>query len=241
MSRLIRSVAALAPLMLLASCILVPGKFTSTLDIRADRSFTFTYVGEIIAADPSKGLDSLGSAASTDEDKKDGEKDPEAAAKAAASAAEKAEKDKDNEAKMAAIASELAKEEGYRSVKYLGKNRFLVDYRISGKLSHGFVFPYNPDAQAIFPFLSLDLRQGGRVRVQAPGFASARDKGGDMGMGSSTPNEELDGTFTLTTNAEIVSQNQEDGPTAGPQGRQIVWKVSPLTKTAPMAVLHFKL
>ena len=50
--RLARLVVALAAPLLLASCFLSPGKFVSTLDIRKDRSFTFTYVGEIIAADP---------------------------------------------------------------------------------------------------------------------------------------------------------------------------------------------
>ena len=32
----------LAAPLLLASCLLTPGKFTSTLDINRDRSFTFT-------------------------------------------------------------------------------------------------------------------------------------------------------------------------------------------------------
>jgi len=56
-----------------------------------------------------------------------------------------------------------------------------------------------------------------------------------MGAGKGTP--EREGSFTLTTNAEIVSQNQEDGATSTPQGKQIVWKITPYTRIAPMAVL----
>ena len=50
--------------------------------------------------------------------------------------------------------------------------------------------------------------------------------------------DKLDGTFTLTTDAEVVSQNNEGGATAGPNGKTITWKASPLTKDAPMAVLR---
>ena len=35
--------------LLLAGCLLAPGRFTSSLDIRADRSFTFAYQGEVHA------------------------------------------------------------------------------------------------------------------------------------------------------------------------------------------------
>ena len=54
--RIGRLALALAAPFLLASCFLSPGKFVSTLDIRKDRSFTFTYVGEIISADGKKAL-----------------------------------------------------------------------------------------------------------------------------------------------------------------------------------------
>ena len=46
-------IAILAPL-LLVGCILSPGKFTSTMTINADRTFAFTYKGEVIASDPSE-------------------------------------------------------------------------------------------------------------------------------------------------------------------------------------------
>src|SRR5436305_2070124 len=42
---------ALAAPLMLASCLFVPGKFESALTIHADRSFTFAYVGEVMAVD----------------------------------------------------------------------------------------------------------------------------------------------------------------------------------------------
>ena len=222
----------LAPL-LLASCVLTPGKFTSTLTILADRHFTFSYVGEVYAlegGDQLKGLSDLGGAAG-----KNGKETPlSAREKAAKEAQEKAEAD----AKNRAIAEALSKEEGYRSAVYVGDGKFLIDYAISGTLDHAFVYPYNIDAEAVFPFIAVEVRRGGTVRVNAPGFANDSNKAGDMGGGMSGGPSKLDGTFTLITDAEIVSQNNEDGPTVADGRKTIVWKATPLTKTAPTAVLR---
>ena len=54
--KLFRLAALLAAPLLLASCLLSPGKFVSSLDIRKDRSFTFAYQGEILLLDPSEGI-----------------------------------------------------------------------------------------------------------------------------------------------------------------------------------------
>lgn len=209
-----RLVALAAPL-LLTGCLLTPGKFTSTLDVRADRSFTFTYVGEVIAPEP----DTPGSA----EDKPT---DPEAERK-----------------RMQTLADALVKEYGFRSVRPLGDDRLAIDYSVSGRLTHGFVFPFNPDAEVLVPFLMIELRGKDGVRVKAPAFAknsqptiSAPGMGAPPGGGT---NERIDGTFTLTTDATIVSQNQEEGATRAPDGRsQIVWRITPLTQDAPVAVLR---
>ncbi len=45
------------PLML-CSCLLVPGKFVSDLTIHADRSFVFSYKGQVIASDPTDSMSS---------------------------------------------------------------------------------------------------------------------------------------------------------------------------------------
>lgn len=266
-----RIAAIMAPLLLLSACLLTPGKFTSTLDIRADRSFTFTYQGEVIATDPGESLPKSPKSGASDDDsdapvdhnsayymdiaqrskgkgtpKGDGKGDPQTGG-ASGDGDIDLIPDKDRDAKLTAIAAALAKEKGFRSAKYVGNNKMLVDYSITSRLDHSFIFPFNIDAQAIIPFLAIEVRADGKVRVQAPGFANG-DKsggiGGGMGGGMGGPGapdagKALDGTFTLTTNAEIVSQNQEEGATDTPRGKQVVWKVNSLTKTAPMATLRF--
>ena len=209
-----RLALALAAPFLLASCLLSPGKFTSTLDIRKDRSFTFTYVGEIIAADPKVTSGSGSDATPT---------------KPAAPTAETI-------AQRKAIAEALSKEEGYRSVQYLGGDKFRVDYSISGRLDRGFVYPINLDAMAFVPWIAAELRKDGSVRIKAIAFG---DPGDALGSGNpSGPAEGREGTFTLTTDAILVMQNNEEGMAAGP-GTKIVWHVTPTTKAVPTAVIRF--
>ena len=45
-------VVAVAASLLLAACFLLPGKFVSTLDVKQDGRFTFTYKGEIVVFNP---------------------------------------------------------------------------------------------------------------------------------------------------------------------------------------------
>ncbi|QHL89780.1 hypothetical protein GVO57_01755 [Sphingomonas changnyeongensis] len=216
--------------LLLTGCLLTPGKFSSRLTVNADRSFTFSYQGEVIALDPDKAMSGAMSDAI------------EGAAKNKAEAAKNREAEgRDNAAKNAALAEALGREAGYRSVRYLGGNRFLIDYQLSGTLSHGFVFPFNSDAGAIFPFLSVELRANGTVRVKAPGFAADDSGLGRDAPGMNRPASEVDGVFVIDTDAEIVSQNSEDGATAGTEGRRLLsWKATPLTRDAPTAVLRLK-
>lgn len=246
--------------LLLSSCFLTPGKFTSKLVVNADRSFTFGYQGEVIAldlgnefgkstgdkndADDTKNFDPpvegeeteasfLPVAWAQDESPATAEAEGDAAKD---TAAQEAEKDR----KLRAVADALRKEQGYRSVEYVGKGKFVVDYQISGTLTHSFIFPFNIDAEAVFPFLAIELRNGGMVRVKAPAFGNdsgGKEAMGGMGGSGSDPRKAVDGSFTLETDAEIVSQNNEDGATTTGARKTIVWKVTPLTKDAPTAVL----
>lgn len=221
-----RVAAVGAAALLLAGCLLSPGKFNATLTVNADRSFAFSYVGEVIAADPSESVPSG--------DEKD------KAVAAATAAKKKAETD----AKMRAIADALGKEAGYRSVRYVGDRKFMIDYRIEGRLDHHFTFPFNSDAQAIVPFLMVELRANGTVRVKAPGFAAEQASGMANQAGGAGPlsdgNPSLDGVFTLDTDAEIVSQNSEDGATAAGARKTIRWRATPLSRDAPTAVLRLR-
>ncbi|MGC4250263.1 MAG: hypothetical protein QM605_02030 [Sphingobium sp.] len=250
MSVLSRAFMALSAVLLLSACLVTPGKFDSTLDIRADRSFTFTYKGEIIASDMGKdfpGPDSLGD-----------EPGDDAAPTAQDSAYRTARllqvkdetgeqsfsnrKDAGDDARMQAIAEALAKEKGFRAARYMGDHKFEIDYAISGKLDHAFLFPFNTDAQIILPFVAVELRGADRVRMKAPGFSTSYDKSQGPSMGGSDDDaaKALDGTFKLTTDAEIVAQNQEDGAQDTPQGKRIIWKVTPMTADAPSATLRMK-
>jgi hypothetical protein len=226
--KIARLAFVLAAPLLLTACLLTPGRFTSTLDIKRDRSFAFTYAGEVIAVD-----EKANETCRTD----DGEE-----CDAAAQAAAKAKRDSEQEGKLREIAEALSKEEGYRSVQYLGQRKFRVDYAVSGRLDRNFVYPFNTDAAALFPWIAIELRKDGTARVKAPAFGEGNDVGAMPGP--INPMEqaaaERQGTFTLTTDAEVVMQNEESGLQAGPGGAsKIVWRVTPTSQTVPTAVLRF--
>lgn len=233
--RLAAIALALAAPLALAGCLLTPGKFTSELAVNADRTFSFSYVGEVIAVDPSSEMSSASEpgADATEEEKK----------AAADKKAEVAKASAELETKRKAMAEALAKEAGYRSVRYVGDGKYLIDYAISGRLDHSFVFPFNSDAEVAIPFIALELRKDGAVRVKAPAFGKSGNKpSSDMGMGIGAPDSMnlAEGAFTVTTDAEIVMHNNEDGVKAAGAKKAIVWRVTPLSKDAPVAVLRFK-
>ena len=233
----------------LASCVLTPGKFVSTLRIDADRHFTFTYIGEVVALDIGddmmKGLGDSPAEDTTDPASGDGTATLQQLA-FQDKAESKADDSKDAASKKAAtdaknrtIAATLAKETGYRKVTYLGDGKFSIDYAISGTLDHSFLWPYNVDAEIMFPFIAVELRANNTVRIKAPAFANENSKSSSMGMpGMDKASSQLDGVFTLDTNAEIVSQNNEDGAVTTGGRKTITWKATPLTKDAPSAVLR---
>jgi len=227
----------------LASCVLTPGKFVSTLRIDADRHFAFSYVGEVYALDMGDNMmQGLGtpSPSKADPARYDGAARPSpqriALQEKDDSAKDAAAKKADADRKNRAIAEALSKEAGYRKVAYLGDGKFSLDYAISGTLDHGFVWPFNTDAQLVFPFIAVELRANNSVRVKAPAFANDSQSKGMPGMDQAS--SKLDGVFTLDTNAEIVSQNNEDGPVAAGGRKTIKWRATPLTKDAPTAVLR---
>jgi len=233
----------------LASCVLTPGKFVSTLRIDADRHFTFTYIGEVVALDIGddmmKGLGDSPAEDTTDPASGDGTATlqqlafQEKAESKADDSKDAASKKAATDAKNRTIAATLAKETGYRKVTYLGDGKFSIDYAISGTLDHSFLWPYNVDAEIMFPFIAVELRANNTVRIKAPAFANENSKSSSMGMpGMDKASSQLDGVFTLDTNAEIVSQNNEDGAVTTGGRKTITWKATPLTKDAPSAVLR---
>lgn len=261
MAGAVRWLSILVAPLLLTSCLLVPAKFVSTLDIQPDRTFTFTYVGEVMLLKSSR---PDMNAPDADGEEKGSEQSfgapageeprmfPIAVKSASGKPAKPGEdfgESSEDVAQIKRLAEMLRNEYGYRSVRYLGDRKLAIDYRISGTLDHAFLFPFNPDGEIIVPFVAIELRGKDRVRVKAPGFASEGASSPMSGMGglggamgsADNPASALDGTFTLTTGAEIVSQNQEDGAQTLPDGsRKIIWTATPLTKGAPMAVLKVR-
>jgi len=237
--------------MVLVGCLLAPGKFTSTLTINADRTFTYSYQGEVYAFDLDQAMKDMPSGSDDDDGAKktDGASLKTAMFTGGFAQDKDAGKDKpkddpkakaDNDAKNREMAATLSKEAGFRKVDYVGDNKFVIDYQISGKLDHSYLFPYNLDAGIIIPFVAVELRANGTARVKAPGFANdSKDAAGGMGSDASKASAKLDGTFILDTDAEIVSQNNEDGAKTVGGRKTVTWKATPLSNTAPMAVVRF--
>jgi hypothetical protein len=144
------------------------------------------------------------------------------------------------------LAERMRKQAGWRSVQYMGDGKYVVDFAIAGRLDHDFSFPSLERVPMITPFVAIYRRTDGTVRIDAPAF-SAGANGGPMGAmmqgmgGEKTPSKgmpELDGSFAVVTDGEILANNTDDGPQAGAAGlRRLAWKVNPRTAAAPTALL----
>lgn len=189
---------------LLSACLLSPGKFVSTLDLRKDGRFAFTYSGEIYLLGLSK-LAQMGQAAerkfeaepcysddaqtrrecTADELTRQQAEWADRQSRAAKKTTREAEQARimfggiDPASPRAAeeLAERLRKQAGWKSVVYKGDGRYLVDFAISGRMDHDFAFPTIERFPAANPFVVLNRRVDDTVRVDAPGFAP----GGAMG------------------------------------------------------------
>lgn len=215
MVRLLRMMFALAAPLLLASC-LTPGRFTASLEIGRDRSFTFTYVGEAVVTDPSSSIRITTGEGSEAPQERQPPEMPEA----------------DRQRIIAALSREV----GYRSVAYVGGNKFRIDYSISGRLDRSFVFPMNPDGMALFPWVVIEVRRDGTAQVTGGGFGDAEGRTDEQN--AQNANRHRQGTFSLNTEADLVQHNSEGR--ANPGGRtSLTWDVTPESRPAPSALLRF--
>ncbi|OCC25099.1 hypothetical protein MB02_05575 [Croceicoccus estronivorus] len=205
---------------LLSACFITPGHFTSTLDIRKNGQFSFTYQGEIFMLAFSKlGEDKndVFSPASCYDGDTGEERDCTATELAeqrkewADGADERAAKRKREAEEMRAFlggidpsdpaaaekfAAKLQRQAGWRRVTYKENGLFEVDFAVSGTLGYDFAFPTMEQVANTNPFVALSLREDGSVRVDAPAFGSS---GADplklmaMGQGMSAANKGKDG------------------------------------------------
>ena len=258
------TLAFLAPL-LLTGCLFTPGKFSSGLDINRDQSFAFAYTGEILfSADPKATNGMAGG--DEDEDTTDISFEPpcmddegesractadekEAQAKAAAARKDERAKrrsemakvfgvDPENEASMKAFAEALSREAGWKSVEYLGEGKFKVDYALTGTLDRDFVWPVYPKMEMVFPLVVIRKRADGAVQVIAPGFANGGSKSG-MENPFGRAGGKADGTFTIRTDAEVVTNNTDDGPVREGARQKLVWKVDAFASKTPETLIRF--
>ena len=154
--------------------------------------------------------------------------------------------DEDANRKMAAT---MMKYDGWKSVTYRGKGIFDVDYQLTSKGGHDFLFPLIPQGDFVVPFVALRKREGGTVGINAPalvggGIKALAARGRALGRSSSNElsglGSQTKGTFTLTTDGEILTNNTEDGATPDPKGRKLVWDIGPGTEKIPEALIRLK-
>ncbi|NCP14000.1 MAG: hypothetical protein GW858_07535, partial [Sphingomonadales bacterium] len=262
----------------LSGCFMSPGKFTSELAITGPDSFTFNYEGEIFFLGLSKlaqtgaGNSDSFTASCMDEDTYETRTctpEEEAMQREAweADAAERDEQAKNQAQQMAALmggidptdpkaAEELVRlllrQKGWERVVHKGDGVFDVSYRISGTMSHDFSFPVIEGFPQANPFVQVFLRNGGQMRVNAPGFAAqspesgglaamlgagafanlaamgAAEAAGEAGQDSMPGVPVMDGTFTVRTaiGMRILANNTDEGPTPGANDESLTWRIS---------------
>ncbi|MEC8715945.1 MAG: hypothetical protein VXY04_12080 [Pseudomonadota bacterium] len=266
-----------APL-LLTGCLLSPGRFVSELHLLDNDRFAFTYEGEIEMLALSKlakmaeGEEQVFEAECYDdewdirectsaevEDQR-AQWDAEAEERRATARREAEEMrvllgdiDPNDPAAADEIAARMQRQRGWERVSYLGEGLFDVEFAVEGTLTHDFVFPTLEGMLGATPFVSVNLREDGKVRVDAPGyFSRAKDNPmfgsasiAKMALAEADASGEAprivrpEGTFTLVTSGRILANNTDEGPAPHAQGNALEWTIGPATHQPPTALIAF--
>ena len=151
------------------------------------------------------------------------------------------------------IAARMQRQRGWERVSYLGEGLFDVEFAVEGTLTHDFVFPTLEGMLGATPFVSVNLREDGKVRVDAPGyFSRAKDNPmfgsasiAKMALAEADASGEAprivrpEGTFTLVTSGRILANNTDEGPAPHAQGQALEWTIGPATHQPPTALIAF--
>lgn len=184
--------------LLIAGCMLAPGKFVSELVLMRDGTFAYSYDGEIHLLSMSQ-LSQMGQSMAESEFTEEPCYDNDTFEERECTAEEKAQQRADYDQRMAdkkrtdeeearkmremfggidptdpASGDELAKrierQAGFDKVVHKGNGLFEVSFRVSGRLDHDFVFPTFERLPVGNYFLFAGRRDDGSVRIDAPGF-----------------------------------------------------------------------
>jgi len=152
------------------------------------------------------------------------------------------------------LAERLQRQEGWHKVEYKGDGLFDVEFAIDSRMQHDFAFP----SFERFPmgnfFVMANLRAGNIVRIDAPSFAAQGAGNPFQGMMSGMAGvvnafatdesdalpliPEMEGTFTIVTDGEVLANNTDEGPIPGPGGKMLTWKVNKRTQSPPTALIR---
>ena len=228
MNQLVKLVAALSIPLLLAGCLLIPGKFDSQLRLMNDGTYVFVYNGQMQLAEGDSNPMSPSSADMDDDPDENGNKDNEQKTAAMRSIFGGAVPGDDEGLKK--FAAQLAKYDGWNKVEYVGDNLFEVEYMVSGNFDQMFAFPTIPGATMQFPFVQIIRRSGGELEISTPAMAGPGGLAGTVGpmpMGGSGKQkiQPIDGSFTIETDGEILSNNTADGYRSDGGIKKLQWKV----------------
>jgi hypothetical protein len=158
------------------------------------------------------------------------------------------------------LADRLRHQAGWRAVNYLGDGLFEVDFALSSKITHDFAFPVIERFPMSNVFVMATRRADDAVRIEATGFtaqSSTNPMQGAMGgmLSAAAASDaakngeadkdaaalgipEIDGTFRIVTDGEILANNTDEGPQAGAGGKVLQWRITKRTATAPMALVR---
>ncbi len=150
---------------------------------------------------------------------------------------------------IARFTKEVERMAAWNKVEHLGNGLFMIDYATTGRLADNFAFPVIPRYALGEPMIHITRWDNGRVRIEAPSFHNDADTSlaalmgasGIMGMaGGGKKTAEpiaVKGTFTITTDAAILANNTEEGPTEAGAMQVLSWDIGPRTYGPPMALL----
>lgn len=151
----------------------------------------------------------------------------------------------------------IKKQKGWREVIHKGDGLFVVDYAISGRIDQDYTFPVIEKVQGVTPFIVATARANNAVRIDAPAFAAGGQSGfmsGSIGgllpiiqaLGAAGDSEEgkmlatlprPEGTFTIRTDGDILTNNTEDGPSVSGAMRVLEWQINARRDRAPEALI----